>query len=564
MADPEIKLIDIENLELDLTNPRSPDQKNQRAAIETLVKQSGAKLIRLAEDIAKSSGLDPSQLPLVRPSNREEIYVVMEGNRRLAALKLIHNLALLNSLDIPKRTKDRFRHLHDAHSASLPKQILCSIISEEEARRWIYLRHTGVNDGVGVVSWDSVATQRFRGDSPALQAIDTIAATDLLDDETLAKLYAKIPISTLKRIFENAEARKPLGVDVSSTGFSYIEDRETVNRRLALIISDLVNKRIQTRDVYTKDQIPRYVNEVREQEASSSDSTENERDDSLLIPNTRAFDFGIEGIAIPADERADAPSDSDKSLAPLEPLGDGDSEPSDRPNVTLKENQHEITVPSDIGNAPQQLTPPTVTLPTTPSSTPPSVPTSTPPALPPSIPPTAPHITPPTAPTSTLPVGPRPRVISPTRRYLLPTNFRLAIQEQRLNKIYHELRSLPVEEYANCVAVMFRVFVELSVDTYATRNGISLMRPVPPLSSRPARDMSFSEKVRTVGQHLFDSGRLTLQQHNLLITWSNTQNVSLSIDFLHEYVHNTDASPAPSDVKAHWDHIQTFVQRLHE
>lgn len=538
MASGRIEPIEVENLNLTLKNPRYPGQSNQRSAIETLAKEQGLKLLNLAEDIAKYGSLDPTQLILVEESPTPDIYTVLEGNRRVASLKLLHTPSLLTSIDLSKRIKDRFRYLHDTYAATLPRRVNCSILTRAEAEHWIFLRHTGANNGVGVVNWDGIATQRFRGGSPALQALDTIATSGLLDPEILARLN-KVPISTLRRIFANVEARKPLGVVVKGDVYSYIENPDVVNRRLATIIIDLITKRIRTGDVYHSDQITTYVKDVAARvNAEFADSKELEdSDDESQHIDMREFDSEVEVINqlvhLNNDElepEDTGPTPREKLELPKEPTISGlDSEPPD------DESLIELSLPPEVGVNPTVVPVPLPGLLAT---------------------------TPPTG----LPVANPPRRINPSRDTLMPSNFRLRIQELRLNKMYHELRDLNVESFPNSVSVMFRVFIELSLDAYAARNGILLTRPLTgPVPPKPikAPDMNLGEKIRTIAQVLLDGGKISLGLYNLLDAWSKDHNTKHSLDFLHEYIHNKDASPVPSDLKAQWDQIQEFVRQLH-
>lgn len=168
---PAIQPIAIENLLIDLQNPRYDPRTNQREAITTIANDQGVKLANLAEDIV-DKGVNPSELPMVTPSDEgSSTFIVLEGNRRIAALKLLASPSLVASIGLPVGIAKRYKALHDKAKGDIPKTIECAVLSREEANHWIYIRHTGENEGVGVVTWDGVQTHRFRGASPAFQAI---------------------------------------------------------------------------------------------------------------------------------------------------------------------------------------------------------------------------------------------------------------------------------------------------------------------------------------------------------------------------------------------------------
>src|SRR5436189_215030 len=90
MAEP--RSIQPSNLLIDAENPRLPQPNTgQREAHRALAEHQQHKLLNLAKDIVRS-GLDPSNLPIVTPANDDlKRYVVLEGNRRLVALKALEN-----------------------------------------------------------------------------------------------------------------------------------------------------------------------------------------------------------------------------------------------------------------------------------------------------------------------------------------------------------------------------------------------------------------------------------------------------------------------------------------
>ena len=62
------------------------------------------------------------------------------------------------------------------------------------------------------------------------------------------------------------------------------------------------------------------------------------------------------------------------------------------------------------------------------------------------------------------------------RKTLIPTEFIISISHQKVNLIYDELKKLKVDDYRNAVAVLFRVFLELSVDHFIKNKSSIKMR----------------------------------------------------------------------------------------
>src|SRR4051812_48863538 len=80
------------NLLIDAENPRlSTANQGQREAMRALAKHLNRKIVVLAKDIV-AFGMDPSNLSIVMPdSDSEGRYYVVEGNRRLIALRALEN-----------------------------------------------------------------------------------------------------------------------------------------------------------------------------------------------------------------------------------------------------------------------------------------------------------------------------------------------------------------------------------------------------------------------------------------------------------------------------------------
>ncbi len=127
-----IQSIPLENLLIDLHNPRQAPQASQRDALAAIALEQGIKLANLAEDIAEK-GLNPSELPMVTEAADPGEFVVVEGNRRIAALKLLANAHLLGSLGLPKKVQELFRAVQEEFAGRIPTNVDCSVVSRQDA-----------------------------------------------------------------------------------------------------------------------------------------------------------------------------------------------------------------------------------------------------------------------------------------------------------------------------------------------------------------------------------------------------------------------------------------------
>lgn len=109
----EIQEIDVKvvNLLLDVNNPRFETQSNQREAISKMIDDQGPKLVNLANSIAEY-GLNPSEMPMVIRAMRKGHYVVVEGNRRVAAIKLLSSTNLVDSLNMKQSLSRKLKALN--------------------------------------------------------------------------------------------------------------------------------------------------------------------------------------------------------------------------------------------------------------------------------------------------------------------------------------------------------------------------------------------------------------------------------------------------------------------
>ena len=79
----------VDQLLLDNDNPRHEITMTQREAIHEMIEGQKEKMSNLANDIA-INGLDRSSLLIVMPHQEEsDKFIVLEGNRRLTAIKLL-------------------------------------------------------------------------------------------------------------------------------------------------------------------------------------------------------------------------------------------------------------------------------------------------------------------------------------------------------------------------------------------------------------------------------------------------------------------------------------------
>ncbi len=142
------------DLQIDIKNPRIPREvSGQRDAMRAVAENQGRKLVALAEHVVTYGRLHPAELPLVILADSGVGYVVLEGNRRLTALRALENPDTFVGA-LPPKLLDEIRTLSVRYRRSPISEIYCiQMNSREEADPWIDLRHNGESGGAGVVDW---------------------------------------------------------------------------------------------------------------------------------------------------------------------------------------------------------------------------------------------------------------------------------------------------------------------------------------------------------------------------------------------------------------------------
>jgi len=136
---------------------------------------------------------------------------------------------------------------------------------------------------------------------------------------------------------------------------------------------------------------------------------------------------------------------------------------------------------------------------------------------------------------------------------LIPKKFKLELPAGKINDVFVELKKLDVVTHRHAVSVLFRVFYELSVDSFLKSQ-----------NSMPAQGKkdSLLEKLNlAIG--LLESGNLMSKKELAGIkTELSDKNSLLSPVTLNAYVHSEWMNPDPLRLKITWNNAHLMIERI--
>ncbi len=428
--------ININKLIVNPENYRFDSVENQSQAIDLMLEEKGSEIFNLAKHIAEH-GLDEAKNLRVTEI-KKDLYKILEGNRRITALKCLHDFSLIKSESLKNKFKKLIEETNKENK-NIPSMVNCFVYkNEEDVAKWIKLDHTGKNEGVGLVEWGKSERDRFEQkfegkSSPATQAVDlyeSIMKTKIQDRN-------KLKLSTINRLLSNAESRAYLGLGKVNEKIYPVAPLKEVGERLDKLFNKMILEDIPVKDVYNTGLIIKFMKNL----------------------------YG------------------------------------EKPKLSKK---------------------------------PVKIPTET-----------------------TKKVKKKKKTRFPKsneRNILIPNTFILEIEEKKPNNIYHELMDMPLDQFPNAIGVLFRVFLEISLDCYAEKIcGINF-----------SKNTNISGKITKITEDLEKRNIASGNQLKNIKNVGSKRNSILSIENFHEYIHSYKNQPMPTDLIIAWDNLQEFFEIIWE
>jgi hypothetical protein len=217
----EFKDIEIDKLQLDFNNYRTVHQKTEADAVNAIITVSPDWFWALMESII-DDGYFPTDNIIVLETNR--IFIVKEGNRRIASLKLIYKL--VTDIEMPDNISKKISELSDQWKSE-NKKIPCAIYQQDElnkVKKIVSLIHAK-GEKAGREQWTAVARARYDRDEKDIK----VSGLDLLEKyldkgKNLSSIQKErwggnYPITVLDELLPKLSSR--LGVPSPSTLLEY-------------------------------------------------------------------------------------------------------------------------------------------------------------------------------------------------------------------------------------------------------------------------------------------------------------------------------------------------------
>ncbi len=165
----------------------------------------------------------------------------------------------------------------------------------------------------------------------------------------------------------------------------------------------------------------------------------------------------------------------------------------------------------------------------------------------------------------------RSNQLSGERKYLI--NSSIFIQNPRINDIYDELRNkIEVDSAPNAAAVLFRVFMECSIDCYIDTHKIKIkdntklagkiLKVVDHLEDAIALRRLAEEGNKMPTPEEFKKVKDKVKLKNMRRVATKDNNSILSVETFHDFVHDYKTSPISSELKKHWENLDSFFGAL--
>ena len=247
--------IELKKLEFDEENYRIFFGKGQSETLRLLIEKEDMNLVDMAKDIA-ANGLSPIDITAVVKKEDTDVYTVIEGNRRLAAIRLLENPSLTDNRNI----KNALSLTSEQYSHNPIKTILCTVMPDKEtAMAWVDRKQGTGMGGAGLRRADYVQNAVRKGARGEYEkwyaAVCHLKKSGHIKEGDVPerKVDRQGTGAAIERVFGTAFLSEQLGINISSSGEVNFDndDAESGNKLLLSILTHLIERKLSTEDVQT-------------------------------------------------------------------------------------------------------------------------------------------------------------------------------------------------------------------------------------------------------------------------------------------------------------------------
>ncbi len=472
---PPREVIDVTFLDLDLYNPRlGLSVSNQTEALREMTNaQSKEKFLTLLRHIHQH-GLNPADSFIVIRRNSDR-YTVLDGNRRLTAIKALGTPATLQNI-FSDSAYSELEALHQTYITSPISKVACIVFeTRRSADTWIRLAHDGESKGAGQVRWSAQQRHRYNASRSsartnptiikALEFVYHLRAMDVTTSEGYKS--GAFPLSILERLLSSPEVRLLLGIEKRDNEVFGWYPASELAKGLSAVVNSIGNKKLQTKHVHSKEQRLKYIHNLPDSDRPN--------------PSTKLSE------ALPLADIIRGESGRGRGTYDLE----GGNSVEEASEDASQDRTHESM---------------------------------------------------------------RPARHSSTRTNLIPKSTAFKIPEGRINDIMVELKKLRLNKTPNAIAVLFRTFLELSVDNYIVSCQIAEGTGNSPLK----------KKIEAVSTFLAVNDIMTEKELLPVRRATSTDTDLNSVRTFHSFVHHRFHSPSGADLSAMWNSFEPFFKKIWE
>ncbi len=546
--------IQLSSIRLDPENPRHDPITDERKIIEHLLKDEQVK--NLASHIAKY-GINPLEVPGVIKSD-DKNYIVVEGNRRVCALKLLNDPELA-----PNSEKSYFERLLRNTGSDIETRTPCYVFNDlQDADVWLRIKHGGAQSGAGTKKWDAPEKARYNAKMGRRHS-DALGLSILEYAEKYIVESDRIPtgiITTAMRYLGNPLFRQILHIDSgrSESNVVITTTFEEFDKVLLEFVTDLVeNKKVTSRR--NKAEVEDYAKELLRNNIAPVTKTP----PVLLADRSKSEETESPNIAEAPDintgNNSDASNGSDDDSEEVRGSnyeGNSEDETSHRPMAAPENAQASVSdVEGNVGEVKSgTYTPDPLNNASGESASNNSGDNSSDLNNNGQLPnandqETAASLT------NNNESKPRFKRDRRGRRYLIDWNMN--VTNPRVDQIYRELKGkLVVDEMPNAAGIVFRVFLETSCDAFISAQdqaGTPVMKhdkQETPLLDAGKKAPTLSIKVLSVAKHQEEQLKtLSKQEHKGIRVRASANDIIGSMDYFHQLVHGTTTPALSNELK---------------